>query len=171
VEDREPVDEYVLFTNLEWVTIRGVRTFTHALVLERSERCALRRGGADMRVRGFSTDATAPTFDVPMSNFDWSLEDTTPERFIEDERCHRDGHRLWTSYGLKVHLRGWSEQEGVGEVIELATCDSAREVRVSRFAGPLACWKALKREVLDFWRHPAMPRPQFLPVERWRARE
>ena len=65
--ETETEDKFTLFTNIQFVTINGVRTHTHALLLEdteslfaRKDRCYQLRGSArERRARGAAAKARA----------------------------------------------------------------------------------------------------------------
>lgn len=135
-------EKYVLFTNLEWVTIGPVRTFTHALLLEDAEGLPRQR---QCKVRGFGTDPAWPTFDLFVKSVAHELVDAQGNLFkIEED-------------GLVPLVTGAILKLEDGPEIELVTQDRSRPLDVVTFEGKagertiLRVWDALQRKVVDYW--------------------
>lgn len=134
-------DKFILFTNLQSVTIGDVRTFTKALLLQ-----DLTITNRQLRVRGFGTGPSWETFDI-------FLRDSIDYELTGIHHLH-----VYTSYKLTL-------EDGLE--LELATMDTDRPGDVQTFEGvPVTdVWEVLKRKVPFYWNCPNMPTLAWLPAE------
>lgn len=66
------LERYTLITDLSFVSLAGVRTFTHALLVEETRHPFLREQ-SHTQLRGFGAEASAPTFDVGLPSYEHEI--------------------------------------------------------------------------------------------------
>lgn len=144
------IEKFVLITNLEYVTVNGVRTHTNALLLE--EYYFMRSDAKpSCRVRGFGMDPAWPTFDMAASTIEHTLVPA------------RSSSVMLTDEGEEPLLVGAILRLGDGGEIHLVTCDRSRPVDVQTITGDveervvLDVWDTLQQKVVDYWDKPGMP--------------
>lgn len=139
------IEKYVLFTNLEWVTIGNIRTYTHALLVD-SEGLPRQR---QCKVRGFGTDPAWPTFDIFVDSVEYTLEDAQGNLF----QLKEDGSTEALVRGGILKLKG-------GPELRLTTQNREASLDIQTFEGEdliLGIWDILKKNVAKYWRDPNMP--------------
>lgn len=148
------IEKYTLFTNLDWVTIGPVRTFTHALLLQDAEGLPRER---QCKVRGFGTDSAWPTFDIFVESLEYELTDAQGNLFkLED-----DGSTTAVITGAIMQIKD-------GPRLDLVTCDRKRPLDIEVFEGERRVqdvWAALQRKVPEYWDAPNMPTLTWLSAE------
>jgi hypothetical protein len=136
-----------MFTNISAVTIDGVRTFSHALLVE-PERPDERIGGS-AKLRGFMVCGASPTFDVFLKSAEFTREDgQSPHIFIG-------------SKGIKPLATGLilTFKDGPTVQVVRGTYDE-RPICIDEFADDAdyeAIWIRLTQRVAEFWYAPNMP--------------
>lgn len=145
-------ERYVLFTNLEYVSIGTVRTHTCALLLQEEKE---QRLGPRCRARGFGTEAAWPSFDMAIESIGYELVPAQSAVMVSGDAGTRP---LMT--GAILRLAGAPD-------IQLVANDDERPIDVSRYEGDertiLKVWPVLEEKVARYWTAPAMPRLLFLP--------
>lgn len=146
---------YTLITNLDYVTVNGIRTFTHALLAERTD-SIFDHDKPQHKLRGFSTDPSLPTFDtvIPTDEFD-----LVPAQ---------SGHLFIGGDGEPRPLLGGAIMKIVGapDVQLIAGVNSREPIDVHRFPEDThvdMVWEMLSRKVAEHWTAPNMPLPQWMP--------
>jgi len=147
-------EKFILFTNLQSVTVGPVRTFTHALLLQDAEGLPRER---QCKVRGFGTDSAWPTFDIFVKSIEYELADAQGNLFkLED-----DGSTTALVTGAIMQVKD-------GPQLQLVTCDRERPLDIEVFEGERRVqdvWAALQRKVPEYWTAPNMPTLQWMPAE------
>lgn len=142
------MDHYTLFTNLRFVTLNGVRTFTRALLLEPSEDL-LNRGTTAFGIRGFGTDAAWPVFDVRVPSLEYtSATGESADLFVSGEgepRPLATGAILRFKDGPEVQLLAEDGRQAI-DIMEFAPDADIRDV-----------WDVLPRKVAEYYGAPNMP--------------
>lgn len=69
--------KYTLLTNLRFITLNGVRTFCHALLITQDDNPVISFGGSNYSIRGFGTEAAWPVFDMALAKEDLPYSLTT----------------------------------------------------------------------------------------------
>jgi len=158
-------ERYVLITNLDWVTIGQVRTFTHAVVLQQ---CKGLFEEVQYKVRGFGVDPAWPTFDIFVKSIDYELVDAQGNLF----QLKDDGK-------LEASITGAIMKLEDGPEIELVTCDRKRPLDIEEFEGEeqegddrlvWKVWRTLEHKVPEYWTAPNMPTLHWRPAELIRAK-
>lgn len=159
-------EKYTLITNLEFVSIGGVRTFTNALLLCESPG-HFQPEVLDRRIRGFGTDPAWPTFDLmEVKSLEYTLVDARSSAVV----IGHDGQMRPLCSGAIMQFA-----DG-GPEIRLVTCAREAPLRFDQFeTNPeapddhviLRVWEVLPRRVAQFW-HPNtyMPRLTWGPPRR-----
>lgn len=149
-------EKYVLITNLDWVTVGDVRTYTHALLLEQTR--GLGRDDVMFKVRGFGTDPAWPVFDIFVKSIDYDLTDAQGNLFkVEGD-------------GVVPVIMGAIMQLKDGTRLDLVTCHRERPLDIQTWEGDsderliLDVWEVLKRKVPEYWDAPNMPTLQWAPA-------
>lgn len=145
---------YTLITNLDYVVIGGVRTYTHALLVERGD-SLFSPDEPQYKLRGFGTDPALPTFDtvIPTDEFELVAAQSSAV-FVGG-----DGEPRPLFGGAIMRIAG------VLEVQLIAANGSRQPIDVHRFpedAGVDAVWDMLGRKVAEHWHAPNMPLPQWV---------
>lgn len=147
---KKPVeDHYILFTNLNYVTIGSVRTSSHALLLSQRE-AFLARGTPEFILAGFAIDASIPTFDIRVPSIEYKLEDAASSNIA---MLHDDGSIKPLCSGAILTIEGF-------EPIQLVSHTRDQPIHVDIFAGEDAAQRAqsvLPLRVHQFWAAPGMP--------------
>lgn len=152
----QEIDRFTLLTNIKWITIDGIRTYSHALLLSDDFTLGQRR----LEVRGFGTEPAWPTFDFHAESLEYELVDTTPKNFIEDEGFHRNGHRIYTSCELCLKD---------GRTLKIAIENSEFPIDIQTFEAPIhsslitEVWPVLWEKVERYWDAPGMPHLKWGP--------
>jgi hypothetical protein len=155
MRDENPIERYTLFTNLSFVTVNGVRTFTHALLLQ--DTGSFTGEGRDVRLRGFGTDELNPTFNIGVRAPEYELGEVAGDnRFL---MASDDGELKPISSGTALRLGDL--------VVGLAVDDQRKPICVDKFEAPqndspvLQVWNVLARRVAEHWTAPAIPHTSF----------
>ena len=156
--------KYTLITNLEFVVVNGVRTHTHALLVE--EGPSMFGGGADRRIRGFGMDPAWPVFDIMgLPSIDFELTDASGgPLFISDS--NPEGRPLYSGAIMQMAAGG--------PKIDLIVQDHEQALDIKRFEGRYGdsiitkVWDHLSATVGRFWRAPNMPRLAWGPSPGYR---
>lgn len=141
-------DKHTLITNLEWVTINGIRTYTHALLLTDG---AYAFGPSDRRryqVRGFGTDSAWPVFDLDVPSIEYTLADARSGAIMltDDDPAGRP------------LISGAIMQIKDGPRADLVVSDRKAPLQVDQFmCSILQVWDVLPMYVRRFWTAPNMP--------------
>lgn len=146
------MSKHILITNLDYVTIGPVRTFTHALLLADTRDKAL----GSCRARGFSTDPTLPTFDIEIPSIDHTLELVQSNNLF----IRHDGEARPRCSGAILTFAD------NGPVLQLVTCTQERFLDVYTFEeedGYDIIWRRLREMTRKYWHAPYMPRVQWGP--------
>lgn len=140
---------YILFLNLSYVTINGVRTWTHALLLEKTPGIF---GGTQCKVRGFGPDPSWPVFDLVVPSIAYTLTDASGGPMFSTD-SHPEGRPL---------VQGAIMQIKKGPRIDLIVSDYEQDLNVCVFEGKddmliMKVWERLESMVTRFVRAPNMP--------------
>lgn len=146
-------ERYHLFTNLDYVVLRGVRTHCHALVLQQVAH-HLGVETYECRVRGFGADASSEVFDIshPTTELDFEV---VPAQSNQAAFIKANGTVCPLSTGSILRI-------GVLE-LQLHAHDSSKPICQDPFEAEqdqrvvLKVWRKLRERVAEFWIHPAMP--------------
>lgn len=132
-------DKYTLITNLRYVTIGEVRTYTNALLLSDARgQCGL---------RGFGVDPTWGTFDVTVPSLDYTVTDTQG-RPLDQPRGGGFGN---------VFDCGNMQFAG-GPHVHLWISDSKYPIQISPvYDNILDVWAVLPGLVRRYWKNSGMP--------------
>jgi hypothetical protein len=143
-----------LITNLDFVICGPVRTFSHALVLQTGPGL-FDREKPEYRIRGFTTDASSPTFDIHVK----SIEYTADQAASRDVFIGNDGEpRPLMSGAIFKFADG-------GPELQLVTSDYKRPLDIMDFEGePRQCWDMLLLKAAEYWTGPNMPTLRWLPA-------
>lgn len=159
----EPVDRFILITNLSTVTIGPVRTFTHALLLEETEGL-FRDSARRYRARGFGTEGSAPIFDMDVPSLDYTIGPVQGGGPIfigvTDSRPRHLFHVAKLDLGDVTLILGVEDPSRTLDIQEWSGTPDTRVI--------LEVWKALPEKVAMYWSAPAMPVQAFLPVRQAR---
>lgn len=138
----------ILITNLEWVTIHGIRTFTHALLLCEGVH-PLDSSKPRSQLRGFGTDPSWPVFDFTVPSIEYTLEDIQGGPALQAHPW--DGTRL-IYRGAKMQFAG-------GPLIELAISNSYHPIQIDQSREDIRdVWAVLPVLVRKYWRTDGFPR-------------
>lgn len=149
---------YTLITNLEYVWVNGVRTFTHALLVEETE--GLFEDTPPRRqILGFGTEGSAPTFDLDVPSIQYEIG---PIR--------RGGPILVSDSGNTQPLFSAAEMRFFkgGPTLRLHVADPERPLDIQSWEGDpgdrvvLRIWEVLPSKVATYWRAPRMPIQQYV---------
>lgn len=156
-EDEKPVnDEYVLFTNIQFVIINNVRTYTHALLLEDAQG-VLDPKSRSYSLRGFSLDETVPSFDFPLNSKTYELIDAHSGAIFIGNRGPRplaSGYIMRFENGPTVQLFTATTQPLCIDEISGDPCTSP----------VLRVWAILQPRIRQHWDAPNMPTVKWVRV-------
>lgn len=145
-------ERYVLFTNLRWVTVNEVRTYTNALLLVEDKHPM---AGPKCRARAFGTEAAWPVFDLTIQSIKFELEQARSSAMI-----YGDAGALPLAIGAILRVSGAPD-------FHLVVSDDAHPVDVSRYEGDehtvMKVWPVLEEKVARYWNRPYMPRLTHMP--------
>ena len=145
-------ERYVLFTNLHYVTVSGVRTHTCALLLAEDKKPM---AGPPCRARGFGTEAAWPVFDMAIPSIDHELVSARSPVMI-----FGDAGALPLATGALLHITGAPD-------FHLVASDDDHPIDVTRYEGDehtiTKVWPVLEEKVARYWARPYMPRLTHLP--------
>ena len=142
-----------LITNLDFATINGVRAFAHAIMVDDDPTDGSSKEFR-VRVRGFSTHASLPVFDmfVPSATFVKCGGDREGDAETQCDLTFEDGPT--------IHLT--------------KTVMSDRAFLIETFTNPdiTHVFDLLEMRVAQFWNAPNMPVRMYLPADqvRWSLR-
>lgn len=149
---------YTLITNLDYVTVRDVRTFTHALLLITEEH-PLQRGTPRHLLRGFSTTPSVPTFDVVIPTATFTLEDAASHSMVTLRAG--DSKPTPLMHGAIMHIPDF------GEVHLIAGVNSETGLDIKCYADGTEIsqvWNDLERKVAEHWTAPNIMEPCWIPI-------
>lgn len=142
-------DNFTLFTNIDFVTLNGVRTFSHALLLEDAK--SWTGQGRMYHLRGFTFHEAIPSFDVVLKSPEYTLAAAqTPHVFIGS-----DGPRPLASGHIMTFKNG--------PTVQLVAQDHEQPLCIDNISGNsdespiLRVWAILQPRVRQFWTAPNMP--------------
>ena len=146
-------DKYTLITNLEWVTVNGIRTFTHALLVSDHFDKKLRR----LQLRGFHVCPASPVFDLDIPSTAYTLTDAHSSNvmIVSD---HEPELRPLCS-GAIMQMEG-------GPRVDLVVSHRKRPLDIRTFEGErsiLQAWDMLPGLIRSYWTAPNMPTLQWGP--------
>ncbi len=148
------LDRYVLFTNLQYVSVGPVRAHAGALLLEEHGARAL---GPPRLARAFGTEAAWPVIDLVIESIEYELISAQSTVVVVG-----DGGPRPLMTGAILRIQGSPD-------IQLIVHDDDRPIDVSRYEGDehtiLKVWSALEEKVAHYWTRPAMPRLTFMPPQ------
>ena len=155
--------KYVLFTNLQYVTVNDVRTNSHALLLDESPGIfdEIRRVA-----RGFGVDPAWPVFDLRIPTLDYELTDAASNSIMLTT-SHPEGRPLCS--GAIMQIKG-------GPRLDLIVHDQDQPISIQTFEGRYgdevisAAWEELSSLCAKFWKAPNMPRLAWGPTPGYRSR-
>lgn len=145
---------YTLITNLDYVVIGGVRTYTHALVVVRVDDI-INPDEPQCQLRGFGTDPALPTFDTVIPTDEFELVAAQSNAIF----VGGDGEPRPLFGGAVMRIAG------APEVQLVAASGSRQPIDVHRFPEDTpvdAVWDMLGRKVAAYWTAPNMPLPQWV---------
>lgn len=160
-----------LITNLSYVTlgkidadggaVRGVRTMSHALVLQPPTAPPGALGGmsASEVLRGFGVDGALPTFDLALGDggraLEYEGEDFEGNIIVlgEEGRATRVGDGTVLRWG-----------DGTFAMLQLNNPERSLDIQDFDAGAYEALWAALGVKVAEYWYAPYMPKPQWFPV-------
>ncbi len=151
----ETQNRFTLITNLSQVCVNGVRTDTHALLLEDTPSW----GDPEQRrfcVRGFGCDPAWPVFTLPVESVKYIL---TPGRSAAVVMRLVEGSE---ALDLKPLFTGGFLQLEGGPQLTLIAEDGAKVIDFESFEGgsDTICrvWEVLSRKTLEYWVAPNYPK-------------
>jgi len=148
-------ERHTLITNLNWVSLNGIRTYTHALLL--TEGKAMFGDETRYQLRGFGTDPAWPTFDVDVPSLDHTLLDARGNAVMITDACP----------GGEPLITGSILQFKDGPRVDCITEARGKPLRFDRFEGSiLQVWAILPARVREFWSAPNMPTLRWVTVRR-----
>jgi hypothetical protein len=145
---------YTLITNLDYVVIGAVRTYTHALLVERGD-SVFNRGEPQYKLRGFGTDPALPTFDMVIPTDEFELVAAQSNAIF----VGGDGEPRPLFGGAIMRIAG------APEIQLIAAGGSRQPIDVHRFSEDThvdAVWELLSRKVAEHWSAPNMPLLQWV---------
>jgi len=152
------VDRYTLITNLQFVTLQGVRTHTHALLISRTE-SFFERGTPKFELRGFVSNAAMPSFDAVIPTDEYRLVDAASQHMV----IGGDGEMRPLSSGAIMEIEGFAPVQLVKMTykpnLPLDVQRLPDGTDISRV------WTKLEENVARYWQSPNMPVCQYLPAE------
>jgi len=158
-------DQYILFSNLQFVVVNGVRTYCRALLLERTESFG-DRGKAQCKIRGFGPDPAWPVFDIFLKcdALDYSTQDAVSTHAL---LIGSDGKARPLTSGTILTIDGLSLALHSGNYEQPIVCDKFEGDQEDRIV--LFVWDKLADRACDSWNAPYMPLLQHAPVSTVRA--
>lgn len=145
---------YTLITNLDYVVIGGVRTYTHALLVERGD-SLFNPDEPQYKLRGFGTDPALPTFDAVIPTDEFELVAAQSNAIF----VGGDGEPRPLFGGAIMRI------VGVPEIQLIAAGGSRQPIDVHHFSEDTyvdAVWELLSRKVAEHWSAPNMPLLQWV---------
>lgn len=137
-------EKHILITNLSWVTINGIRTHSHALLLERVDEGVCK----GTKIRGFGTDATWPVFDLNVPSIKYTLEDIHGGPALQAHPW--DGTRL-IYRGANMLFEG-------GPLVELCISNSHHPIQIDDSREDIRdVWAVLPGLTRKYWRNDGFP--------------
>lgn len=148
---------YVLFVNLDYVTIGDVRTNSHALLLLQEDDPTKPRGtAARSMLRGFMTDPALPTFDLVVPGFEHELTRIPPPSWIP---------RVDDGEIREAFLRGPGWRDDIVLSVSVISDLGIRTISFPDDTPIERVWRTLVREVAASWAAPRMPVKHFEDAE------
>jgi hypothetical protein len=157
-----------LITNLSYAIVNGVRLHVSAIAIQPHDPDMPSFGNHEnVRVRGFGPDSALEVFDLQLETadpaYELQLAESANIQFIgqNDDGSAADPKPLFTggiisfADGTQIQLVKESHDE---RPIDFATYPGASD----HFE---QLWDALKVKSAEYWAAPAMPVPQWIPVE------
>ena len=162
-------EKYILITNLAYVTVNGVRTKTHALLLAHQAH-PFDEATVQCVARGFSVDPTSPTFDMVIPSIDYEFVTGESRNIMIAGDGDVAPKPLFT--GGIMRVLGKEPVE-----IQLISCDDDQAIEFTVFEKPTArdrqlildVWDVLPGKVATYWRAPNMPTTTYMPADYVRA--
>jgi hypothetical protein len=158
---KQMLERYTLITNLSFVSLAGMRTFTHALLVEETQHPFLREQSRAL-LRGFGTEASAPTFDVCLPSYEHEIG-----------AVHGDGRFVvLTDDGIRPLMSHAIVRFKNGPEVLLSVENQAKPLDIQQWAGEagertiLRVWEALEQKVRAYWTAPNMPIQQWTSLRR-----
>lgn len=153
MDQKAPV-KYILFLNLDWVVVNGVRTSTHALLIEEGPGMLT---PVDRRVRGFGLDSAWAVFDVRVPTIEYTMQDFEGNAIMLTNRDPKGYVPLVSGAVVQI--------ASDGPRLELAVLDHKRPIDVKTFEGTWgdrvtldALWVYLNENAPKYWTAPGMPK-------------
>lgn len=151
--------KYTLFLNLEYVSINGVRTNCHALLLESGP--SIFGDATRYQIRGFGMDPAWPVFDIDVKTLEHTLVDAQSNHImITDSRP--EGRPLCS--GAIMQIKD-------GPALQLIVQDMDKPLDIKTFEGTWGdhvtmdkVWKYFSSHVTRYWTAPNMPYLQWGPA-------
>ena len=147
----DPV-KYTMFTNLDWVTVNGVRTWTHALILEEGPHMF---GGVKRSLRGLGVDPAWPVFDLNVPSIEYTLVDAQSQSVLLTD-SEPSGQRPLCS-GAIMQLKD-------GPELQLIVRDHKQPLDIKTFEGTWGdrvttdrLWAHMQSRIPRYWNAPNMP--------------
>lgn len=146
----DPV-KYIMVTNLDWVTVNGVRTWTKALILEEGPGMfdKVRRA-----IRGLGTDPALPVFDLFVPSIEYTLVDAQSNSVIMSDATP-EGRPMAT--GAIMQLKD-------GPELQLVVRDYRKPLDIKTFEGTWGdgtltdrLWAHMESCIPKYWKAPYMP--------------
>ena len=154
-----------LFTNLSFVAIvppgaqQGVRTSSHALLIEPWEPVFYEGTDPLARLRGFGVEGSCPIFDYALPGDSYKSEDWNRGVMISDGE-------------EKPLMGGQTLSFDDGPVITLWVEDATSPIQIDEIPDGEydECWELLRRNVRRFWQLPRVPHLAWTPSPSWDGR-
>jgi len=151
--------KYTLFLNLTYVIVNGVRTSTHALLLESNP--AMFGDGIRHQVRGFGLDSAWSVFDLDVPSIEYTLTDGQSNHIMITD-SHPAGRPLCSGAIMKIKD---------GPELQLIVEDQNQPIDIKTFEGTWGdritydkLWNYLNANVVRYWHAPNMPRLMWGPA-------
>jgi hypothetical protein len=158
--DSNVTERYALLTNLDYVILGGVRTYTHALLVVR-EKEPLDERRPRYQLRGFLTHSSLPVFDSVVPSDEFELVPAHSDQFWVESEAEDGRHRpLFRGAILRI--------AGAPDVHLIAEVNSSDPIDVHRFpeeTDVATVWRLLEEKVAAHWTGPNMPLPHWVPAE------
>jgi hypothetical protein len=155
-KEKMETSKYTLLTNLQFVTLNGVRTFCRALLITQDDNPVLAFAGADYTIRGFGTEAAWPVFDVRFRKEDlpYTLAAGMSDNLLF---MTQDG-------AVKPLITGAVMEFKSGLVLVLEADDADRPIDVTYEAEDIGkVWRTMWEKTAAYWKAPRMPRLTYGP--------
>jgi hypothetical protein len=145
-------EKFTLITNLQFVTVRGVRTFCHALLVTENDKGLF---GPSYTVRGFGTEGAWPVFDIRIAKED--LPFALAEAHSADKLwLKEDGTAQPLVSGAILSFKS-------GLDLQLVTATDEKPIDVTHYTEIIEVWQAVWRKTAEYWHMPNMPRLVYGP--------